>query len=216
MFSQPQACPNNQQITWSLLYNNVLCQRQRDRGNVTSWLHNMQLWHSLPWWNAGWHCLTSSECRALHLLPLALSVSQLMFLGNTGHGRRRGVYTSMEASEKMVGMWCNRTQGSYTVRYTQRGVLMSERQNAADFEQLNATASTFVTWAQVWSKFCSFCPTSHMNKISAMTMNTHCCHNSSIKVQLTNWYGPGIQQNLDIWDFIHSWLAIRIPSFSLS
>lgn len=87
--------------------------------------------------------LISSECWALHLLPLALSVSQLMFLGNTGHGRRRGVYTSMEASEKMVGMWCNRTQRSYTSRYTQRRVLTSERQNSADFEQLNATASTF-------------------------------------------------------------------------
>lgn len=87
--------------------------------------------------------LTSSECWALHLLPLALSVSQLMFLGNTGHGRRRGVYTSMEASEKMVGMCCNRTQRSYIVRYTQRRVLMSKRQDAAAFEQLNASASTF-------------------------------------------------------------------------
>jgi hypothetical protein len=50
-------------------------------------------------------------------------------------------------------------------------------------------------------------------KFQSWQWTWHCCHNSLIKVKLTNWYGHVIQHHIDIWDSNYSWLSIRIPSF---
>jgi hypothetical protein len=97
MLSHPQAClfhccANNQQATWSLLYNNVLCHRQ-GQTEETLILSSITCSPDIPY-NSG------MQAAELHSLPLALTVSQLMFVDNTGHGRSRGVYASMEVSEK--------------------------------------------------------------------------------------------------------------------
>ena len=71
----------------------------------------------------------------------------------------------------------------------------------------------FVTRAQMWTNSVHFVHLLSWTKFQSWQLTWNGCHNSLIKVKLTNWYGHAIQHHTDIWDFNYSWLSIRIPSF---